>query len=73
MKCERCGTETRNFRCSIYTDEMICEDCIAEEKVQEDYEEVRKLERKAIMRGNYNYNYGLPDYIKNKYIKYKGE
>lgn len=73
MKCERCGEKAKVFRNSLYTDEMVCYNCIDEEKQHPTYEMVKRLEHEAVKRGDYNFCYGLPEDIKEKYPKYEGE
>lgn len=55
MKCERCGIETNTFKMSYLNSEMICMDCVDNEKYHPVYEFARKIEKQEVKAGNYNF------------------
>ena len=65
MICQRCGRETRSYRCSWYTDQMICLSCSDLETKRSDYSACRKAELEAVKRGDLNFNFKTPQEMQN--------
>lgn len=53
--CERCGRETRVFQMSRFTPEMVCVDCIKEEKEAPGYKKAADAEYQEVVKKNYNF------------------
>ena len=54
-KCERCHKETLVTTMSYFNTQMICSKCEESEQADERYEEARKAENAAVMKGDYNF------------------
>lgn len=55
-KCERCKTPTNGTTImSMFNTQVICMPCKEEEKENPRYMEAVEADRKAIMKGNYNF------------------
>jgi len=60
-KCDRCNEKSIVFGMSFFNTDMICEDCIAEEKSHSMYKKAREEELKEVKKGNLNFKgIGLP-------------
>lgn len=62
MKCDRCGTETSAFTCSMFNTDDICTTCEQKERKHPQYPEAVVAEARACESGNYNFpGIGLPN------------
>lgn len=66
MICDRCGQETWGFTGSYFNCEVIClERCMPAERAHPLFEEARRIETEAVMRGDMNFpGVGLPPELK---------
>ena len=55
MTCDRCGKETKAYIMSIFNTEEICMACKKKEEAHPRYEEARKAESDAMIRGDSNF------------------
>jgi hypothetical protein len=53
--CERCGEATLVTIMSMFNTQIICLDCEEEEKKDPRYEEARKAEAEACLRGEFSF------------------
>jgi len=55
MKCERCGHCSRITTMSMFNPDTLCMGCKSKEEKHPMYQEARKAERQACLRGEMNY------------------
>lgn len=66
--CQRCGVESRGFGFSMFNTQMICMDCVIEEKEHPDFKMARDEEHRQVVNGNLNFaGVGLPKDLIQKY------
>ena len=67
-KCQRCGTDCREFTFSFFNVQMICGDCRVEEQAHSSYAYAKKIEWENVRQGNLNFRgIGLPEDLSKKY------
>jgi hypothetical protein len=68
--CHRCGIESRGFGFSMFNTQMICMDCVIEEKDHPDFKMARDEEYRQVASGNLNFiGVGLPEDLLKKYAE----
>jgi len=55
MRCDRCGKNTNDFSVSMFNTEHICVECKEAERKRPLYEEARKAEFEAYLKGDNNF------------------
>ncbi len=55
MKCDRCCKETDATIMSIFNTDILCLDCQEAEQHDPRYEEARRAEGEAVLRGDFNF------------------